>query len=262
MRAIRNSAILAASTSLILFASGLSQATPIYTSWGSLPGATFGGTGIPNTSVAKTDVFINGSTTVTLALTAHQRYSNPVVTDNGAGDYYAGTGSNCGIATDPVGCPSATQGALWNVGYYISVSGTDPNFNDFGDFSFTVYYDFDPGTGTAFGSLGTININNALIANSISPSGVTLWQGSENMMFSYLATPVPSVISPPAYGAFNPNATGEYNFYIGFTANNLPAFSGAVGIDVNVVPVPAAVWLFGSGIGLLGWLRRRSLHVA
>jgi hypothetical protein len=30
-----------------------------------------------------------------------------------------------------------------------------------------------------------------------------------------------------------------------------------VGIDVNVVPVPAAVWLFGSGLGLLAWVRRR-----
>jgi hypothetical protein len=34
----------------------------------------------------------------------------------------------------------------------------------------------------------------------------------------------------------------------------------APGIDnivISVVPIPAAVWLFGSGLGLLGWFRRR-----
>jgi hypothetical protein len=30
-------------------------------------------------------------------------------------------------------------------------------------------------------------------------------------------------------------------------------FAGA-----HSVPIPAAVWLFGSGLGLLGWFRRRS----
>lgn len=223
----------------------LVTATPIYTSFGSLPGATFGGTGIPNTSVAKTDVFVNGSTQVTLALVAHGRYSNPVVTDNGAGDYYAAPGSNCGIATDPVGCTSSIQGALWNFGYYIKVAGTDPNFNDFGDFTFTLYYDFNPGAGTSFGNLGKININNALLASSILPSSVTLLQDSQNLLFSGFATAVPFVVTPPTYGPFDPDALGEYNFYIGFTANNMPAFSGAVGIDVNVVPVhrqPCGCW--------------------
>ncbi len=30
-----------------------------------------------------------------------------------------------------------------------------------------------------------------------------------------------------------------------------------VGLIVNPVPVPAAVWLFGSALGVLGWMRRR-----
>ncbi len=31
-----------------------------------------------------------------------------------------------------------------------------------------------------------------------------------------------------------------------------------VGLVVNPIPVPAAAWLFGSALGLLGWLRRRA----
>lgn len=32
-------------------------------------------------------------------------------------------------------------------------------------------------------------------------------------------------------------------------------------VSINVVPVPAAVWLFGSALGMLGWVRRRSRQV-
>ena len=44
------------------------------------------------------------------------------------------------------------------------------------------------------------------------------------------------------------------------------AFSGdfgrnfmSMGIAVTTVPVPAAIWLFGSALGLLGWIRRHAL---
>jgi hypothetical protein len=33
--------------------------------------------------------------------------------------------------------------------------------------------------------------------------------------------------------------------------------SVAVGIAYNIVPIPAAVWLFGSALAGLGWIRRR-----
>jgi hypothetical protein len=34
-------------------------------------------------------------------------------------------------------------------------------------------------------------------------------------------------------------------------------YGGLDDIVVTAVPIPAAVWLFGSGLGLLGWFRRR-----
>jgi hypothetical protein len=36
----------------------------------------------------------------------------------------------------------------------------------------------------------------------------------------------------------------------------------SMGIAVTTVPVPAAVWLFGSALGLLGWARRRTISAA
>ncbi len=43
---------------------------------------------------------------------------------------------------------------------------------------------------------------------------------------------------------------------VGFKGGNLFAWAVRPG-DVSVVPVPAAVWLFGSALGLLGWMKRR-----
>lgn len=43
------------------------------------------------------------------------------------------------------------------------------------------------------------------------------------------------------------------------TAETANGSSYIVNLQTAVVPVPAAVWLFGSALGLLGWIRRRQL---
>jgi hypothetical protein len=57
------------------------------------------------------------------------------------------------------------------------------------------------------------------------------------------------------FTTFNPNATGEYNFAMQVSRDGWGVEN--VRMDVQVVPVPAAAWLFGGALGALGWLRRR-----
>ena len=95
-----------AAAAVALAASGAFAApvTAHYSSFGTLSGATFGGSGISNTAVAITT--LNG---VTLGLTATPRYSSPALTNNGAGVFQAQPGAYA--AGDNV--------ALWNYDYYI-----------------------------------------------------------------------------------------------------------------------------------------------
>ena len=58
------------------------------------------------------------------------------------------------------------------------------------------------------------------------------------------------------------NCTNSESVYVALSN----AFSGdfgrnfiSTGIAVTTIPVPAAIWLFGSALGLLGWARRRTI---
>ncbi len=54
---------------------------------------------------------------------------------------------------------------------------------------------------------------------------------------------------------WDPTFTQFTSTFIGQTANNSMVFA-----NLDTVPVPAAVWLMGSAVGLLGWIRRKALR--
>ena len=219
-------------------------ASPLYDTFGPLDEATFGGTGIPNDEVAISSQFSNGTSLITVAMSATQRYDNPALTNDGAGTYFAGAGSNTPTGT-------TTEGALWNFNYYINI---DSPTETLADYDITIFYDFDTAFDNGPAGLGTIDVTSGILGGP-NPTTTTLVEGSENLLFGYLASGIPGLVNAPA-GAFDPNALGEYNFGISVGQSGWGVEN--VRMDVQVVPVPAAVWLFGSGLlGLIGVARRK-----
>ena len=241
-----------------LMVSRMAMATTAYDEFGPFPNADFGGTGIPNDSVAASTQIIDGNVLITLAMSATQRYFNPALTNDGAGTYYAGTGSNFGGP----GSSSTLEGALWNFNTYMKIeciSGmTCASTPKLTDYQIDLYYDFNPATAFSLSSMGKVDITAGL--NATAPS-TALVQGSENLMFDWLgaSTIYPNVTPPTDTTVFDPNAIGEYQFYMQVTGGTIPSINiESVAIEVTTVPVPPAVWLFASGLlGLVSVARRR-----
>lgn len=214
--------------------------TPTFTTFGTLSGATFGGTGIPNNAVAITTSVPN----LTMGLTAHTRFGDatPLTTNNGAGAFVtgAGTDSNAPSPVDPY--------AEWNFGWYLGGSGV-------ASYNYRLYYDFDPAVGNAATTHGFLTIPGASL-----PGGAPgPYQDSWNLGMNFLATAAPGVTLPTP-GTFDPNAVGTYTFSLRAYATTDVAFASPLGesaISVTAVPEPSAVLLAIAGLGLVGVASRR-----
>jgi hypothetical protein len=173
--------------------------TPTYTTFGALPAANFGGSGIPNNSVAITNYSSSAAlSALTLGLSASQRCSGAIcgttVTNDGAGTFFAESGAP--FAANPTY-------ASWNVNFYAQGNTTLYNFK--------VLYDFNPAVGNVASTHGEFKL--FTLSGSSGTGGLD--QNSFNAGFGYLTTGLPifpGVVTPPSFTPFNPNVNGEYSF--------------------------------------------------
>lgn len=181
-----------------------------------LPGATFGGTGIPNDAVA-----VSTAGNVTLGLTAHQRYDNPPLTNDGNGTFRAWAGQS----NPQPGYPVAAPLSRWNVGYAIL---GDAELNDY---LYQFIYDTDP---TANNSASVFNI----------VFGASAAQDSWNLGMAHFNFP-----------GFDANAAGTYDFAL-VALDQAGAVAARSDIRVNI-PEPASLALVGIALAGLAAVRRR-----
>ena len=222
-----------ASTSLLT--GRIVLASPLTT----IPGATFGGTGIPATDVEVTTL-ANGGDTITLGLTATPRYPNQPIgsslpNDNSSATFFAtpGVGVTPGKAT-------------WNFDYYISV-----NNGNFSNYTFDLLYGKagSPLVAMPFGPVAIAQADqlNDSKGEFTTSAGTTIAQDSETLSFSFLGSLI----------GFDPNAIGQYDFELqafGSNPADAPVLLGESDIAVDIGTVPDAtssVVLFGLGLASL-----------
>jgi len=124
-------------------------------------------------------------------------------------------------------------------------------------FDLTGNLSFLKGAGSSRGG-ATLSLFNGCCSNtfSISLGNSSVFNDfSQNIQLSGL-------LDPDTYTLRAQASVNADNFSVGSPESGTAAFDfnfvlGSNGAAVAPVPVPAAVWLFGSAIGLLGWMRRR-----
>jgi len=155
------------------------------------------------------------------------------------------------------GVTSTATGLMMDGTAITLINADNSVYYDFADQNFSLTSDAS-GSGTLSvggGSILTATFSNlSLVDLGNLPGGLFAGFGNFDADLMYTGGSMAANLQTGRIeGAFR-NATGAIQLGSTFTANNLTAKIG----ELQAVPVPAAVWLFGSGLlGLLGMVKRK-----
>jgi hypothetical protein len=172
----------------------------------------------------------------------------------GYGDLFLSTSWNpFGTATDSYSGDNANNGTVWNYGFAL-----DNRYMN----------EASAGTGTLYSLNSGSNATDTLLSNSFIDGSRAIYRDGQAVAVNTASAGVSSFNS----GTWDINtATNTVNFQLdlagtGLLGSNIGVRWGmtcandAIEGSVSTVPVPAAAWLFGSGLlGLVGVARRRKI---
>lgn len=228
-----------ANANLVTVSSGFSALPTGFTE------ADFNGDGIPNDPMSWNLLDTNGDDLgdLLIAIGASQRYSSPLLTDDGSGNFFATTGNTI-CPSGPTAC--TTDGPRWNFNVFIeSLTGPIAGVLDFLELT----YELDPNTSST-ASLSLLDAQ----------SSSMLTQFSWNLGFEFLNTglffgaPTGGVI--PAGESFNRFNAGTYDFSLQARQGNSDV---SVDMSVTAVNSPSTLAIFGIAVLSLVGFRKRQL---
>ena len=215
---------------------------------------------------------LGGAANATTLYLAGITYENSFVEESGLGGVLPGTCLSCvtnveangGIVATATYSGAATPVTVANLAWIGGLGSFGTNYT-VNDWDFTLALGSSPSALAATGTLSCTNTQGTWCTAGRQGIGAT---GATTLYNGYQdngTTADPLLIFDALVGDLDPDTPGDelmvrvqraltpttttsfqaYRFYFSTT-------------NVSTVPVPGAVWLLGSAVGLLGWLRRRA----
>jgi len=184
-----------------------------------------------------------------------QNYGDNVVAEDMGNFHFGAAGGFTPNVTVSYADPSGLDITYWKNGFN-DLNGVLNNEDD-GESGYSITLLADAGFNVSLASFDLGNFSSA-----VTLPGLTIVDGNGSILFSQLNFAMPASSNPHLDFDFNSLLAQELSIHIDTTG--LGGNSDNIGLDniqfsqVAVVPVPAAMWLFGTGmIGLLSIVKRK-----